>query len=448
VIKVEQDTEEATKRIAPILTELASRSQSTSGITGLGGEPLVFSLIKTLATKFSTTVPIAGTDGETLLLNPDWVIQASPLTIYLTFFHEALHSQLMHPQRRGNRKPSVWNIAVDYVVMGFIFDWLRTKFGAKKAISTFKEAFGNFITLEQLHRRKNNEPYTDDWIAEPFNLAESMKTEGLTGTLTDDEVSALRKRHQDFKFVFADPDLPPQSPTKLYDTLIPLIQNDDTFDTHLDCKVSEKEINRRIKSALYNATQEHKIIYPFDKELLSNFLDPTIDWKDDLRLTIAKLRETSNKTWTTFRKRPMELGLLIPANAKDGIHFAACLDTSISLDRNRLISLVSELQGLDERGEGILVCCDEEPHWNKAISLQLANLNSIEVVGRRGTQLHRFINEYQHHLGEQDLLIVMTDGLLEEKDLNAMNADIPVHWLVIGDAKFDPKFGKVHRLGA
>ncbi len=118
------------------------------------------------------------------------------------------------------------------------------------------------------------------------------------------------------------------------------------------------------------------------------------------------------------------------------------------MSNEQMTSVVSELQGLD--GEGVLVCCDQEPLWNEAIELQSVDASSLEklrVVGRRGTKLHGFINDYAEQISEQDLLIVMTDGQLSTDDLSAMkDPGVSVYWLIVGDGKFEAPFGKVYRL--
>jgi predicted metal-dependent peptidase len=445
-------------RLAPIMTELASKPSNKNGITGLGGEPLVFSLISALKPIATTEVPIAATDGRWLLINPDWLLEASALTIRLTLFHEAFHAQLMHPKRRGKRKHLPWNAAVDYVAMSMILECLQHSLGSKeRALKVFQEAFGNSLTFVKLDIKDAGGLYTDGWTAEPFNLQKAMKQCGLTGDLTDDEVIELRKASETFKFVFADPDLMggqsnQKRPELIYELILPLIKNDEgLLDTHLDTIVDQSELNERLTAATYAAQQSNGYIPAAIKtELLGSLKDTTIDWYDDLQLVVASLKSDKDgeKDWTSFKRRPLSLGFLTPQIKPSMVRWACCLDTSCSMSNEQMTSVVSELQGLE--GDGILVYCDQEPLWNEAIELQSVDASSLErlrVVGRRGTQLHGFINDYAEQIGEQDLLIVMTDGQLAAADVEAMKKpEMPVYWLIVGDGQFEVPFGKVYRL--
>jgi predicted metal-dependent peptidase len=439
-------------RLAPIMTELASKPSNRSGITGLGGDPLVFSLISALKPIATTEVPIAATDGRWLLINPDWLLQASALTIRLTLFHEAFHAQLMHPKRRGKRKHLPWNAAVDYVAMSMILECLQHSLGSKeRALKVFQEAFGNSLTFAKLDIKGAGGLYTDGWTAEPFNLQIAMKQCGLTGTLTDDEVIELRKASETFKFVFADPDLSSSRPEALYHVVLPSVKNDEgLLDTHLDTVVDQSELNERLTAAVYAANQSSGFVPAAIKaELLGSLKDATIDWKVDVCSVLCSLQfaKDGKKDWSGFKRRPLSLGFLVPTT-RGKVKWACCLDTSCSMSNEQMTSVVSELQRLE--GNGMLVCCDQEPLWNEAVELQSVDASSLErlrVVGRRGTQLHGFINDYAEQISEQDLLIVMTDGQLAADDLNAMKKpEMPVYWLIVGDGKFEAPFGKVYRL--
>jgi len=64
----------------------------------------------------ASSCPIAATDGEKFYFNP---ITTKDLPLKQWNFlicHECFHVAHMHPFRRGERHPTVWNIAADYVI--------------------------------------------------------------------------------------------------------------------------------------------------------------------------------------------------------------------------------------------------------------------------------------------------------------------------------------------
>ncbi len=68
----------------------------------------------------SEILPTAGTDGKNIFFNPDFVRSLSDSQVIGLLLHEVLHAALLHPSRRGQREPMLWNIAADIVVNGAI----------------------------------------------------------------------------------------------------------------------------------------------------------------------------------------------------------------------------------------------------------------------------------------------------------------------------------------
>ncbi len=68
----------------------------------------------------SETLTTAGTDGKDVFLNPDFIRSLPESQVTGLLLHEVLHAALLHPTRRGQREPTLWNIAADIVVNGAI----------------------------------------------------------------------------------------------------------------------------------------------------------------------------------------------------------------------------------------------------------------------------------------------------------------------------------------
>lgn len=68
------------------------------------------------------TLPTAATDGKDIFINPEFARSLSSSELDGLVLHEVLHAALLHPTRRGQREPMLWNIAADIVVNGMIVE--------------------------------------------------------------------------------------------------------------------------------------------------------------------------------------------------------------------------------------------------------------------------------------------------------------------------------------
>ena len=62
----------------------------------------------------------AATDGESIFLDPAFVLRLPRGGLEAILLHETLHCALSHVSRRGQREPTRWNVAADIVVNGMI----------------------------------------------------------------------------------------------------------------------------------------------------------------------------------------------------------------------------------------------------------------------------------------------------------------------------------------
>lgn len=103
-------------KLPPDIERLVSRS-----VLRLRKESPFFATLA-LFTNFhcSETLTTAGTDGKDIFLNPDFVRNLPENQVTGLLLHEVLHAALLHPTRRGQREPILWNVAADIVVNGAI----------------------------------------------------------------------------------------------------------------------------------------------------------------------------------------------------------------------------------------------------------------------------------------------------------------------------------------
>jgi predicted metal-dependent peptidase len=67
-------------------------------------------------------VPTLGTDGKTLVVNPDFFLQHKVEEQVGLMVHEVMHCVLKHPSRLGDRDPELANVAMDLAINGQLLE--------------------------------------------------------------------------------------------------------------------------------------------------------------------------------------------------------------------------------------------------------------------------------------------------------------------------------------
>lgn len=151
----EKAVKESSLLISDVLAELALRYDSKLG-SGIGGDPLVFTLITGAEHIADFNLSTAATDGKRFFWNPHFVLQFGKIGIRIIANHEAWHAIYMHPKRRGFKLPWLWNIAVDYIVNGATVEDLTNR--GLKGDETFKTNLGKYITLKECAEKMSSPP--------------------------------------------------------------------------------------------------------------------------------------------------------------------------------------------------------------------------------------------------------------------------------------------------
>lgn len=226
-----------------------------------------------------------------------------------------------------------------------------------------------------------------------------------------------------------------------------------TVDDHMDTSESEEKLAKRISDAMESAKKMAGHIPAALEDELGKLTAPKITWQDIIRTRLLKARAGNGRNdWTRFKSRPMFSGLLVPKRKNYYAHFGCLLDTSGSMSKDDMAFGLSQLQALDERSEGTIVCADSEIYWDKACKIKNCSkeeLSKVQVIGRGGTIFGPFTSEYEKHIGKCDFLIILTDGYLMDSDIaNMKNPGIPVYWVVTSGTAFHAPFGRVFDLKA
>ena len=82
--------------------------------------PFFGSVVASVDYKENKDIPTAGTDGETIYYNPDFLESLSTEEQTFTFVHEVCHIAFNHILRSEGKDPELWNIATDAVINAFL----------------------------------------------------------------------------------------------------------------------------------------------------------------------------------------------------------------------------------------------------------------------------------------------------------------------------------------
>jgi hypothetical protein len=118
--------------------------------------------VKEYKQKHPQIIDTAATDGRVFYWAPQFVLSKSKIGVRCLVGHEGNHAALLHPNRRGHRIPSLWNISIDFKANFNVIDDLRSR-KFKKPELLFKE-LADYVTLEEYAA----------FVRDPYNPPDKM----------------------------------------------------------------------------------------------------------------------------------------------------------------------------------------------------------------------------------------------------------------------------------
>lgn len=220
---------QAEEKLSKVFLELGTRYNNSFVGSGMGGDPLIFSLVYPVEHVCTLNMPTAATDGKRYYWNPKFVLKQSTIGLRIICAHEAWHAIYMHPQRRGSRLPKLWNIAVDYIVNGMVMEDFKTR--GMDPDENFSTHLGKYLTLTQYAEMIKNpfkkmEGLEDlDVTPESNPITDKLPSPNEDRDLTEKEIKELERREKKEKFFFADSGLKDdmKRPEAIYDFLYNLL---------------------------------------------------------------------------------------------------------------------------------------------------------------------------------------------------------------------------------
>ena len=338
----------------------------------------------------------AATDGQHVLVNPDYVRTLTPVQLDYLLLHKVLHAALLHVPRRGNRDPKLWNIAGDIVVNGMI-----------AALG------GSELPANALRHRQREQ-------------------------LSVEEVYELLLRDAEHPDLI-DADLLDRSP----DEIAPGSSEDESMATARNAQLETywRTAHQHAQIISFGVAQG-KLPSALTREL--SMLSPArLDWRAHLWRYLVQ----TPTDFQGFDRRFIGRGLYLDTLVGESVQVFVAVDTSGSVDNIQIRLLVSEVQGILAAYPHIicdLYYADSRVHGPYRLT---PHSDMPPPIGGGGTDFRPFFRtiESQRNPHESSVCVYLTDGF---GDFPAEPPEIPVLWVVTaGGRSLDVfPFGEAVRL--
>ena len=324
-------------------------------------------------------IETARTDGKSIEYNPKYIDTLHQEFCMTLVAHEVLHPALLHHTRGIGKDHKLWNAAADYAV-----NLLLRDAGFKIPTDWLIDERFRGMNAEQIYsildkEKKNGAPQPQD-----CGPGEVIAPKG-------------------------------------------------------DVKQAEAEAKQTLVQATEIAKQAGKPIPSILKEQIGELLEPKIDWKEQFSRYLAE-RAKNDYSWSKPSPRYMPMGIYLPI--LENLEIGKCvfsIDTSISMDKEVLIKVVSELKEASTlfRFPVTVIHCDTEVRHVE----EMEEDSDIEPVGRGCTDFRPPFAYVDEEGLDIKVLVYLTDGYCDY--FPTFEPDYPVLWVIYNNKRFNPPFGEV-----
>lgn len=326
--------------------------------------------------QFTDEIPTAGTNGLTILYNPDFFTGLSKSERTFVLAHEVWHVAFNHLIRVGDRDKILWNVAGDYVINDLL------------------QQSGYSMIEGALYDRQYSDMSTEE-VYEKIREEVENSPDGAGG-------------YADFQ-----PDLlQPQSKAEAEE-------------------VAEKTTEMLVKAKLQSeASKKSQGEIPGEiARAIDDLINPKLPWGQMLMQFLTKLAK-DDYSWRRPNKRFFPHHYLPSQYSETLGEIVVAIDTSGSVTHEELIEMLSEVENIRDtfRPEKLTVIdCDWEIHNIHAVK-QHDDILSLEFSGCGGTDFQPVIKHC--NAVEPELLIYFTD--LYANDVYDVG-DYPIMWICNSD---------------
>lgn len=353
-------------------------------------------------------------NGIELGFNPDFIISLSLDKTKGLIAHEIMHCAMNHHTRRNNREIREWNEACDYAINPILRDSHFALPDGALFDSQFKDKSAEEIFSILGQKKPDDKAENNDSKGSNQQGKGNGQGQGENGKNG-------------------------QSKGK-----------NDSFGEVRDCPTNEGESQAQANErqaqdwkintiqAAQNAKAQGSHVPDSIKRMVSEILEPKLDWKEILRRFIQETAK-NDYTWQKPNRRYIHQGLYLPSLYSEELgEIILIVDTSGSINYKLLVQFSGELSSILETFTNIkitVIYVDTmvrgfEEFTNDDLPL------SLNAKGGGGTSFVPGFTWIEQNEKEPVAVLYMTDGYCNRYP---NEPDYPVLW--IGTREFEPRFG-------
>ena len=388
--------------------------------------PFFGSVVASVGYKENKDIPTAGTDGETIYYNPEYLEGLSVEEQTFVFAHEVCHIAFNHILRSEGKNHELWNIATDGVINQFL-----KRDGLKMAPGGVDMAEAINYDAEQLYEKllqekqqgqqsrlqqqgnsgsgssqKGNKPKQDVGHDTHSMWEQAVKKHKEQQEKTDKNKTKLEKKQEELESM----------------------GEKEAFKKNLEDKKKQLEELKEaiLKQASQAGTSTNSDIRTFND---IGTAKPLIDWRYVLREAIKY-----DVDWS-YKNATLEDGV-VNANLEEQPmpETEIVLDTSGSINAVLLKNFLRECKNILHHTKLKVGCFDTKFYGFHEIRTE-EDIENMQFKGGGGTNFDVAIGAFSRRVENK---IIFTDGkaLMPNMPLDAI-------WIVFGGKKINPKGGKV-----
>ena len=433
--------------------------------------PFFGSVVASVGYKENKDIPTAGTDGETIYYNPEYLEGLSVEEQTFIFAHEVCHIAFNHILRSEGKDPELWNIATDGVINQFLKrDGLKMpssgvdiaeaiNYDAEQLYEKFlqekqqrqqngqgnsqqnqqQSSFGGGSSQEQ--DKQSQEQSSGDSAEDDTKEHEDTEKKDVghdTHSMWEDTVKKHKEQQNKSdkkdslldKLLGKDKDKKDKEKTELEKKQEELegMGEKDAFKKNLEDKKKRLE---ELKEAISKQASQAGTFTNGDIRTVNDIgtAKPLIDWRYVLREAIKY-----DVDWS-YKNAILEDGV-VTANLEEQPmpETEIVLDTSGSINEVLLKNFLRECKNILQHTRLKVGCFDTEFYGFHEIRTE-EDIENMRFKGGGGTDFDVAVGAFSRRVENK---IIFTDG-------DALMPDMPLDaiWIVFGGIKINPKGGKV-----
>ena len=395
--------------------------------------PFFGSVIANVEYKESKEIGTAGTDGEVIYYNPEFLERLSIPQQTFIFAHEVCHIAFNHILRSEGKNQKIWNIATDAVINQFLKrDGLKIVDGCidiEDAINyDSEELYEKLLKEQDENEQSNSDDEQENKQSNGEGNQENKQSNGGSEQENKSKQEAINDTHS--MWSQAVKKLKEQSSNKELKEKQEELENmgeKESFKNNITEKKRKlEELKETIsKQALSGSSSlgETRIVNNI------GYSKPIVDWRYILRESV-----NYELDWS-YRNATVEEGVVRP-NLEETLipETEIVLDTSGSINEELLRNFLRECKNILKFSKLRVGTFDVKFYGFHEIRC-MKDIENMKFLGGGGTDFNVAVNAFSRRV---DNKIIFTDGYASMPRMK-----IDAIWIVFGIDKINPNGGKV-----